>query len=256
MPKSKDINLKEIAVLSKISHGEKSIAKISRELSITIQGVRYYVQNFLESGFITEKVEITSSGIEFLRKNLEWIKNFLMDDIDDLYSGTRWEAISDGQISKGDTVSLYMKEGYLYAKSGSSGTANAIARTYAKPGDIVLLTNLDGIISITPGSIRIYYIPEDKVVQLNQLVSSMREIIKVAQGALIGIIGESARALLNQSEIQPMAEFSALEAAFEAAVRGKDAIVVVSEFRMGFLFESLRHLKLKYKDVKIEIISL
>ena len=256
MPKSKDINLKEIAVLSKISHGEKSIAEISRELSTTIQGVRYYVQNFLENGFITEELEITSSGIEFLRKNLEWIKNFLMDDVDDLYSGTRWEAISDDEISEGDIVSLYMKEGYLYAKSGNSGTANAIATTYAKPGDIVLLTNLDGIISITPGSIKIYYIPECKVAELKQLVNSMREILKAAGGALICIIGESAKTLLKQSEIPPMVEFSALEAAFEAAVRGKDAIVIVSEFRMGFLFESLSHLKLKYKDVKIEIISL
>ena len=256
MPKSKDINLKEIAVLSKISHGEKSIAEISRELSITIQGVRYYIQNFLENGFITEKVEITSSGVEFLRKNLEWIKNFLMDDVDALYSGTRWEAISDEDISEGATVSLYMRDGYLYAKPGNAGTATAIATTSAKSGDIVLLANLEGIISITPGSVSIYYIPENKVTELKQLVNSMRGIIKVSGDALIGIIGESAKTLLMLTEVHSLVEFSALEAAFEAAVRGKDAIIVVSEFRMGFLFDSLNHLKLKYKDVKIEIISL
>ncbi len=256
MPKSKDINLKEIAVLSKISHGERSIAKISRELSITIQGVRYYIQNFLENGFITEKVEITNSGVEFLRKNLEWIKNFLMDDIDDLYSGTKWEAISDSFLTKGDIVSLYMKDGYLHARYGNSGPATAIATTDAKLGEAILLTNLEGIISIIPGKIRIYYIPENKIGDIEPLIKSMKQIIEESNGALIGIIGESAKTLLMETGNYSLVEFSALEAAFEAAVRGKDAMVVVSEFRMGFLFDTLKLFKLKYKDVKIEIISL
>lgn len=256
MPKTKDINLKEIAVLLKISHGEKSIAAISRELSTTIQGIRYYVQDFIKRGLITENLEITKNGVEFMHKNLAWVKDFLMSDIDELYSGSKWETISDGKVSRGDIVSLIMKDGYLHAIPGKSDDANAIATMDAGVGETLMVSNLEGIIRIKPGRVTVLYITEDRLKNIDEIRASIKDKLSATGKITIGIIGETARTIFTGlSGFEPI-EYSAMEASFESAIRGVNAVVILSEFRMNYLYGTISKLKLKYKDIKIEIASL
>ncbi|MHB8361827.1 MAG: hypothetical protein ACYDAO_09610 [Thermoplasmataceae archaeon] len=256
MPKSKDINLREIAVLIKIYHGEKSITPIARELMITIQGVRYYINDFLKKGFINENMEITKVGVEFIQKNLSWMKDFIADDIDELYVGTKWEAIADDPIKTGQKISVYMQDGYLHASGKLLSTPKANATNDAQTGMPVIVDEIDGLIEIKSGSVDIYYLKEESIRNFAQSTEKIKKIIYENQGATIGIVGETIKTVFSTiKNVKPL-EFSAIEGAFESSIRGLNSIVFMSEFRLNFSYGVISKLKLKFKDVKIQIISL
>lgn len=244
------LNVNEMAVLLMLARGEKNLAFISRELNMTLQGVRYYVSIFKDMGLINE-LDVTEKGYEYLYETLGDLRKFLIMGSEIIYKNRNWEAIADEEIKNGDRVFLKMNGGFLHAfKNGDETGANAIAISSCIKGQCARISQIRGFIDVKFGKVYVKIIKTEKLKNyedakkiLNQIVESEKH-LKVIFG-----IGEGIKSLLCENE--SVIFFSPVEGSFNAAIRGLDSILFCTEDSFNMYMEKISEEKSKYEEVDI-----
>lgn len=239
------LTLNQLMILSFFSEKRTKTGEIAQELSMTKQGVLYHVRLLKEKEFIDSGDRITESGYEELYRGLTNLRKYLSESLGKLETALTWEAISDDSVSKGDPVYLSMKNGYMHASTKKSKTAIGTAVASSKKGDLVLIENISGTVSMKIGSVRFLVIKNSG--------NSMKKDLMQEENYPVGIIGEGAYAFCRKNNIQWNIEYASLEGAFDASTRALSPVIFVTERRFRFTLQRISEISKMYPGVTYTI---
>jgi len=228
---------------------------IARELNITSQAISEYVRELIKDGWLSSqgrsKYKVTQRGVGWILRMARQLQNyssFVNKVVDDISIST---AIADGNLSGGQPVSLYMKNGLLFASPVlKDKEAKGIAIAEAKKNEDVGISNVEGMIRLKAGKITIGLMPN-----IQEGGSRNIDIIKLREEAnraeLVGVIGIESLAALKRAGIKPDYIYGVKEAAMEAAHLGLSFLILCVEEGASELVQKLEGENLNYEIINL-----
>jgi putative transcriptional regulator len=229
---------------------------IAPRLGITSQAVSEYVKELIKDGWLSSqgrsRYRVTREGVDWIlqmSRQLHSYAWFVSKVVADISTST---AIADSDLSVGQPVSLYMKDGLLFASDGTSGKgAKGMTVTEAKKGQDVGIRNVEGVIKLETGKVTIGKVPnvQDGGSRSTDLTRLEREV----KGAkLVGAMGTEALVALTQTLRKPDYLHGVREAAIEAAYCGLPFLVVCSEDKISILLQRLEEENLPFEIIDLK----
>ncbi|MHC1627000.1 MAG: DUF7839 domain-containing protein [Methanoculleaceae archaeon] len=213
--------------------------EIAEKLGVTPQAVSEYIRDLVDSGMVTAHgrghYEVTKVGVEWILQHagaLEAYARHITKDI--IQQVAVWTAVAAEEIRKGQTVGVYMKDGWLYASSVPTG-AMGTALMDAREGEDVGIASLSGIIDHKEGTVHVCKVPRvERGGSRNVDQELLKEVLQdVDVAAAVGI---EAWIALQRAGRRPDMFFGAREGVVEAAFHGLNcAILIVDEEFTDFL---------------------
>ncbi len=146
-----------LQILVEIAEHQPAVRQqeIALKLGVTPQAVSEYVRELVEDGMVSAhgrgRYDVTRSGIEWVLNHAEVLEAYarhIRRDV--IHQVSTWTAIASEDLSTGDVVGVYMKNGFLYAgKEPRSAMGNVVMD--AESGSDVGVARLNGIIDHTEG---------------------------------------------------------------------------------------------------------
>ncbi len=227
---------------------------MANALGLTLQGVLYHVNALKELGYLDEQGHVTNEGYQHLFNGLKDLSDLISRDLESLHGNLVWEAIASSPVKSGERVSLGMHDGYLRAGHDEEGKAEGIADRDASPGDIIGIREVHGIIGYDTGEIKMIILPDvENILENGELVETVK--VHILTTGKIGIIGEEAWRIgreLGRIDF----EYGVLEAAYDAAIRGLNTSILISQRRFTFLSRKLSEYSEQYPQIRISFHSI
>lgn len=206
---------------------------IAEKLGITVQGASDYLRRMKKEGLVQNiggELKATKKGIEFLHTNFSELKEFVDSKITELNIIDVCAAIAKTDIRKGDEVGIFMEGGLLTAYTGKDSDSRGVAFSDAAEDEDVAISELDGMVSLLPGTIYIVKLPS-----IRQGGSAA-----VPEGAIshqyrkinpdkVGVMDVVSYAAAKKAKISPDFEFASLSASIEAIEKGLDVMLLGSQ---------------------------
>jgi putative transcriptional regulator len=228
---------------------------IAPRLGVTSQAVSEYIRELIKDGWLNSqgrsRYKVTKEGVDWMlqmSRQLHSYAWFVSKVVTDISTTT---AIADSDLSVGQPVSLYMKDGLLFASHVVNDKgAKGIAVTEAKKGQDIGIRNIQGVIKLEPAKVIIGKVPnvQDGGSRNTDLARLEKEGEKAG---LVGAIGTEALVALTQIGVKPNYIHSVREAVIEAAYCGLSSLVVCSEDKVSILVPRLEEENLDYEIVDL-----
>ena len=228
---------------------------IAPRLGITSQAVSEYVKELIKDGWLSSegrsRYRVTREGVDWILQmsrqlhSYAWFVSKVVADI------STSAAIADRDLSAGQRVSLYMKDGLLLASDVvSDAGAKGIAVTEAKKGQDVGIRSIEGVIKLEPAKLTVGKVPDvqDGGSRSADLARLERE---VKEARLVGALGTEALVALMQLDVKPDYVHGVREAAIEAVYCGLSFLVVCSEDKVSILVQRFDEENLHYDIVDL-----
>ncbi|CCJ35281.1 winged helix-turn-helix transcriptional regulator [Methanoculleus bourgensis] len=228
-------------ILVEIAEHQPSIRQqeIAEKLGVTPQAVSEYIREMVDDGLVTAhgrgRYEVTKSGIEWVLRHAEVLESYARHITRDVIQQVAvWTAIARNELKKGDTVGVFMQDGWLYATKEQQ-SAMGQATMDARPGEDVGVAHLNGIIDHEEGAIHVCKVPRierggSRQVRTDLLRAAIRDADMVAS------VGLESYVALKKAGIEPDMFFGSREGVIEAAFHGRQcAILIVDEEFTDFL---------------------
>jgi putative transcriptional regulator len=228
---------------------------IAPRLGITSQAVSEYVKELIKDGWLSSegrsRYKVTKEGVDWIlqmSRQLHSYAWFVSKAVADISTTT---AIADSDLSIGQTASLYMKDGFLFASDVISNKgAKGTAVTEAKKGQDVGIRNVEGVIELEPAEVTIGKVPNvqdggSRTIDLARLKKEVKE------AGLVGVMGTEALVALMQISTKPDYVHGVREAAIEAAYCGLPFLVICSNDKLPILVQRLEEENLDYGIVDL-----
>lgn len=229
---------------------------IASKLGITPQAVSEYVRELVKDGWLNSegrsRYGVTKEGVDWILQmsrqlhSYAWFVSKVVTDI------STTAALADSDLSVGQPVSLYMKDGLLFASSVVRGKgARGLTVTEAKKGQDVGIRNIEGVIKLTPARVMVAKVPvvQEGGSQHTDLARLKRE---VRAARLVGALGIEALVALKRIGVKPDYVHGVREAVIEAAYCGLPSLVVCSEDKIPILIQRLEEENLEYQLVELK----
>jgi putative transcriptional regulator len=228
---------------------------IAQKLGITSQAVSEYIRELIRDGWLSSpgrsRYRVTKEGVDWIlqmSRELHSYAWFVSKVVADISTTT---AIADNELSPGQKVSLYMKDGLLFASNVVSGEgAKGIAVTEARKGQDVGIRNIEGVIKLEPAKVMVGKVPnvQDGGSRNTNLARLEKEVSKVK---LVGALGTEALVALRQLGVKADYVHGVREAAIEAAYCGLPSLIVCSEDKLPLLVQRLEEENLAYEIIDL-----
>ncbi len=238
-------------ILVEVAERQPAVSQreIADAIGVTSQAVSEYVSDLVAEGFVEKRgrgrYEITREGVDWLISRTDELQRFVEYVSDELVGGVEIDAaIARNPIAEGDAVLLSMEGGFLHATPGEGSGATAVAVTDADAGEVVGVTDFDGLLDYEPGTVTILAVPhvgDDGDPDL----SAVDEHAKT--GELLAVHGTEALAAVRQIGLTPDITFGAADAVPEAAARGVDLVLVTTETAVAEHADRLREANITYE---------
>lgn len=244
-------------ILLEIAASQPNIQQknIAGKLNITPQAVSEYVKELINDGWLASqgrsRYEVTNEGVDWIlqmARQLQSYCSFVNKVVSDISVST---AIAADNLSSGQSVSLYMKDGLLFASSKlARGAATGIAVFDAKKGGDVGISQIEGVIELEMGEVIICKVPNVwEGGSRNVDFARLKE--ELDKGRLVGAIGNEALVTLKSTGKKPDYRYGVKEAMVEAASCGQSFLVVSTEDAASEMVRRLEEENLKYKVVDL-----
>ncbi len=228
-------------ILVEIAEHQPSIRQqeIAEKLGVTPQAISEYIREMVDEGLVTAhgrgRYEVTKSGIEWVLRHAEALESYARHITRDVIQQVAvWTAIARDDLKKGDTVGVFMQDGWLYAAK-ETHSAMGQATMDARAGEDVGVAHLNGIIDHEEGIIHVCKVPRierggSRKVRTDLLRAAIRDADMVAAVDLESYVA------LRKAGIEPDMFFGSREGVIEAAFHGREcAILIVDEEFTDFL---------------------
>jgi predicted transcriptional regulator len=200
---------------------------IAERLGVTVQAVSHSFRQLRRRGLVEVRrgrYKPTMAGTAWLHAALGDLRRDVDRHLELLPLVRSARAVAAVSIPAGATVSLSIVDGTLTARPGGEGASRGTARTAGRAGDLVAVTDLTGILPISPGRIRLVTVPVESI-HSPRVVPALRRSLR-GSGLLAAHGGEAAH-LAQRASNRPIVRFGAAAAAQEASRVGVDSTVVV-----------------------------
>lgn len=214
-----------------------TLSDVARRLGVTVQAVSTYAKALVTDGLLaTEGAShrVTPRGLQELHEGVRRLRSAIDAVAAPLSVIRTTSAVAAARIKAGERVGLYMHQGDLAARPRHKSPSTGRALRDADAGDEVVLTDLSGLVELTPGRLFVIAVSsplEGGVarVDLPRLRSLLKE--SSARADKVGALGTGAAILAKR--LGPVDfEFAADRAAFNAAERGLQVRLFVSRERL------------------------
>ena len=244
-------------ILLEIAASQSNIQQknIAEKLNITPQAVSEYVKELISDGWLASqgrsRYKVTKEGVDWIlqmARQLQSYCSFVNKVVSDISVST---AIAADNLSSGQPVSLYMKDGLLFASRRlSKGEARGIPVLDAMKGEDVGISQIEGVIKLEMGEVIIYKVPDVREGgSRNVDFARLKE--ELDKGRLVGAIGNEALVTLKSIGVKPDYRYGVKEAMVEAASCGQSFLVVSTEDAASEIVRRLEEENLKYKIVDL-----
>lgn len=218
-----------------------SLSSVGRRLGITVQAVSDHVRALAADGSVHgSPPRVTPVGRQALREGADRIRRAARElvppgQVIDATSARATQAVRAGEI-----VGLVMRDGDLCTApaSGASSTGQAVGD--AAPGEEVIVSDLEGILDLRPGHLRVLSLPGPVEGGTQGIAGS--DVREASQGRRVGVVGTGASILADRLGVAVEFAFAAAHAAFNAAERGLDVVLWVTRDRLGETMQTLEAL--------------
>jgi len=222
---------------------------IAAKVGVTPQAVSEHFRELKNEGYLEpigrSRYRISPKGVNFVLKmagELEEYSSVLSKAITK-FSITA--ALANEDITPGQKVALFMKEGLLYAGSTGTGNATGIAIGHASRGSDVGITDVEGIVQLEPGEITIAVIPG--IEKGGSAMANRHFLKKLCRGKKMVVpVGLEAIAALKSAGVASACRYAPIQAAIEAAQTGISPLVVCAETELNNLMKRLVDSNLRY----------
>jgi putative transcriptional regulator len=231
--------------------------EIAPRLGVTAQAVSEYIREMVRDGWLLSegrsRYRVTKEGVDWIIQmsrelhNYAWFVSKVVADI------STTAAIADADLTPGQQVSLYMKDGILFASDKLDGkNAKGVAVTRAEKGWDVGIRNIEGIIKLEPARVTVGKVPS--VLNGGSRNTDLRRLDEEVKNVrLVGAMGIEALLALKAIGIKPDYFHGVREAAIEAAFCGLPFLIVCSEDKLTFVVQRLEEENLTYQIVDLRL---
>lgn len=227
---------------------------IAKRLDLSPQSVSDYVRELVNDGWLTSdgrsRYRVTKEGVEWMLKQLrEW--QSYSNTIQNVVAGISvCAAVADGPLSKGQEVGLVMRGGLLLAVDSLNTGAKGVAESNAAKGEDVGILNIEGIVPLEVGTVRILKVPGIQAGgSKNTDIDRLKADIK--RRGPVGAIGLEALIALRRIGVEAAYFYGVKEAVVEAAYSGLSPVVVCVDDDTSDLIR-----RLEEKNIDYEIVDL
>ncbi len=230
---------------------QKSIAG---KLGVTPQAISDYIHQLLEEELVISSgrsnYRVSVKGVNWMLKVLRQLRGYASLVEQAVTNVTVCAAISDCDISQGQTVGLKMKNGLLFATNQPDGGARGTALSSVRQGEDVDVSDIEGLVELTRGKVTVIQVP---IIQKggSKKVDAKRLKAQINDNQQVGAIGIEALVALRRADIEPRYFFGVTEAAIEAAHCGLSFIIVCSEDAVSELIKRLQEENLDYELIAL-----
>ncbi|HLB69679.1 MAG: winged helix-turn-helix transcriptional regulator [Candidatus Methanoperedens sp.] len=228
--------------------------EIADKIGITPQAVSEYIRELVSEGLLFSdgrvRYRVTKKGVEWVLERAIELKKYARYVMEDIVSHVSVAtSIARENLKKGQSVSLVMDNGLLYAGSGE-GDVMGFTISDAEEGEDVGVTDMRGMISLPEVDITICKVPRVErggsgSVDLQMLKKHSKD------KPYIAAIGVEALISLRKINIQPNILFGAKESVVEAAFHGLSSLVVAVDEEVPSLLNRLESEGLRYEVVDL-----
>ncbi|CAI48905.1 arNOG05395 family transcription regulator [Natronomonas pharaonis DSM 2160] len=223
--------------------------EIADAVGVTSQAVSEYIRELVDEGFVEKEARsryrVTKEGVDWLFQQAADVSRFAEHVTEDVLGSMQEDAaFAADDIAAGETVSLSISDGLLYATPGDSGPATGVATTDAETGDVVGVTGFAGIIDLDPGSVTVFQVPP---IRSGDPSGSPELADTAADADVVAAAGVEGVAALRDVDADPDVTFAAGEVAADAAGRGLDVVVVATTDLAGRVTDALRDAGIAYE---------
>jgi predicted transcriptional regulator len=203
---------------------------VAERLGLTVQAVSHSYRALRRRGLVTRReghYEPTVAGIAWLHESLVHLGDDVRARVDRLHVVRSCRAVAGERLSAGATVSLALEDGILTARPNARGPSRGRAAVAARPGELVGVTDLEGIVPITPAAVRVRTLDDSDLV--DKTLGARLARVVAAEPGLLGAEGLEAYHALHRATSRPLVRFAVATSALEAARIGVPSTVVVHE---------------------------
>lgn len=204
---------------------------LAERLGLTVQAVSHLYRQLARRGWVEVRggqYSLTVGGRAALQGTLSALAEEIGRRLERLQIVRTTRAVARRTVRRGQTVALDLVDGVLTATPGARGGSHGRAGSPARAGELVEVTDLEGIVPITAGSIAVWVIPraaggtDSMRRRVAAIVRRERHGLLVAQGLeAIQLVGGTAR--------EPVVRFGAAAACLEASQLGVNSLAFVAE---------------------------
>lgn len=230
-------------------------ADIAARLNITPQAVSEYVRQLISEGHVSSEgplsYKITKEGVEKIIKGAQEIQGYSRFVLEEVVKDVRvFTAIAAQDLRKDQEVSVWMKNGLLYAGEKSDSKAKAITLQDAENGHDVGINDLKGMIELETGVVTICKIPRtERGGSENVDYEKLKK--KVRGKKFICALGVEALIALRRINKKPIALFGVKETVIEASHHGIHPLVVGVDGEVPRLLRRLEDEEIPFNIVDI-----
>lgn len=202
---------------------------IAERLGVTVQAVSHSFRQLRRRGLVDVRRGLyrpTVAGTAWLHAALGDLRRDVDRHLERLPVVRSARAVAAAPIRAGEAVSLSIVEGMLTARPGAEGASHGRAVAAARSGDLVPVSDLEGIVPIERGEVRVVTIPVGALHSARTL-AALRRALRARRGGLLVAHGGEAAHWTRLAADRPFVRFGAAAAALEASSVGVDTTAVV-----------------------------
>lgn len=224
-----------------------TLSDVAPGLGVTVQAVSAHAKQLAAQGWLRSdngSYKVTAKGLQSLHEGVRHMHDAVAALASPLDVIQVTSAVAAAPVRAGEDVGLVMHDGDLAAQPGRTSPSRGIAQNAAKPGDEVVVSQLQGMVELDPGRLTLLTVPGPSEGGIRRVeVAALKRVLRSRPPpARVGAHGTGATILARRlaGEVQrPLDfEFAADRAAFNAAERGLDVLLFVSRDRLAEVIEA------------------
>jgi putative transcriptional regulator len=227
-----------------------TLSEVAAELGVTVQAVSAHAKGMAEAGWLAPGeggYRPTPRGLQAIHEGVRELRDAVAALAAPLDVIQVASAIAAAPVRSGEEVGLFMAEGDLEARPGAHAPSRGRARNDAKAGEEVIVGDLQGLVKLEPGRLTVVAVPgpgEGGIARVDRarLARRLAQLAPERAGAHGTGARILARSLVGKGLPSLDFEFAADRAAFNAAERGLDVVLLVSRERLPEAMQAMDRL--------------
>jgi len=235
-----------------IANRHSRLRTIAERLEMTIQGASDYAHGLQRDGLLTVaagEYRATKKGIEFLLDRTHELRMLVERIGRSIAPVETTAAIARTPVRSGDRVGLFMEGGHLVAYAGRASPSIGTAGHDAQRGEDLAVRDLEGIVSLHPGRITLVRVPPVRIRGPRAMnPTQAKKVQRRGKGAIVAALDIEGVVAARRLNLEPRIEFAVVQATLEAAERGVDVLLFLTEDRAADVVQAIEATNARLED--------
>jgi predicted transcriptional regulator len=202
---------------------------VAQRLGLTVQAASHTFRGLARRGLAEVRegrYRATVPGVAWLHHTFGDVSEDLQGRLDRMHVVRSTRAVAAVGLDRGAEVSLGLEDGLLTARPGRDGPSRGRVAMAARRGELVEIVELQGIVPLPRGSVRVLTIPSPSGTS-PETVRALRAALARSPEGLLAAQGLEAFHLLRRATERPILRFAVPSSCLEASRVGVPSTVVV-----------------------------